>query len=164
MAVNSYCVWRHDTLQTLLLNEAKMSNEVSANDVWQALNLRAPEASSKQRVTVNNRHNRTIRSNVIKLVLRSFASLNGDTKDTRSFGLVKATISNKHYYFAVCCKDGNDVTILQCKAYPTGIIDGMLENHWIENNRNAVGIILQGNKVLPIISNGSKLSVGAWKN
>ncbi len=140
-----------------------MSTEVNPNDVWLTLGLHAPTAATKQRVKVNNRHNRTVRLNVIKLILRSFASLNGDTKDTRSFGFVKAVLNNKHYYFGVCCDSGH-VNLISCKAYPTGIIDGMLENHWLENNHSAVGIILQDNRVLPIISNGSTLSVGAWKN
>lgn len=141
-----------------------MSSENSnPNDVWQALNLHAPQAATKQHVKVNNRHNRTIRLNVIKLILRSFASLNGETKDTRSFGFVKAILQNKRYYFGVCCKGGR-VEVVQCQAFPTGIIEGLLESHWLDNNSNAVGIILQDNKVLPIISNGTTLFVGAWKN
>ena len=133
------------------------------NDVWKLLGLQAPQAANKQRVKINNRHNRTIRLNVIKLVLRSFASLNGDTRDTRSFGFVKAVLNNKRYYFGVCCKGGR-VEMVQCSAFPTGIIDGLLESHWLDNNSSAVGIILQDNKVLPIISNGTMLQIGAWKD
>lgn len=139
-----------------------MSTEVNPNDVWATLSLQQPAPADRKRVKVNNRHNRRIRTNVIKLTLRSFASLNGDSTDTRSFGLVKATIHNKHYYFGVCCKD-SQLALFQCQSYPIGIIDGMLENYWIENNPRAVGIILQGNKVLPIVSTGTKLYIGAWK-
>ena len=141
-----------------------MTVNTNQPDVWRTLGVVAPEQSSKQRVVVNNRHNRTVRINVIKLVVRSFARLNGETKDTRSFGLVKAEIDNKRYYFGVCCSPtGDDVELKPLKAYPTGIIDGMLENHWLENNHNAVGIILHHNKVLPILSDGHRLFVGAWK-
>lgn len=135
-------------------------DEIRADSVWAKLGLVAPAALSKQRVVVNNRHNRTLRIAILKLVVRTFAKLNGEAED--GFGLIRPVIGNKHYFYSVCYR-GNELVIKPITSFPTGIISGMLEMYWFENAKNSVGIILTRNKLLPVLSDGVSLRIGQWK-
>lgn len=139
-----------------------MANESTQkqNDVWSALNVQAPTPATKPQVMLNNRHNRTIRINTIKCVVRGFAKLND--AEQNNFGLVKAYLGGKRFYFGVI-SSGTQVELQSLKTFPTGLLGDFLELYWLDNNDNAVGVIVKKGKVLPIINAGDHLVVGTWR-
>jgi len=138
-----------------------MSDTNPAN-VWVALGLTAPPSLSKKQVAINNRHNRTIRLNVIKGIIRSFGKLNA--LDQARCGLIKVELDKKHYYFGVELSPSNQIRVIPVKEYPTGAMEGFLEYYWSQINSRAVGVVVSHNKVLPILNDGVSLIVGKWKN
>lgn len=136
-------------------------------EVWEKLipilGIKVPAAPAKQQIVVNNRHNRTIRLNMIKLVVKSFARLNADSMSQTNCGLIKAKVNGKNYYYGVNCDCNNKLVAVPITAFPTGITEGLLEMYWLQTRQDAVGVIIHHNKVLPLIPSASGLTIGSWK-
>lgn len=140
-----------------------LRDRINHNLVTQ-LGLR-PYTLDKKGIKRNQRQNALARVTATAQLLRQYAIYNGAypprTKDV-NFGFIRAEIDGVSFTYAVEVKDGVLTVMKETKTYPVMLMDAYLDSYVNERNQLAVGIVLYYGRILPIMFENNKLTIGNW--